>query len=174
MALTKDKKHLVVDEIKELLSSSKMTVVTQYQGTSVKALQSLRQLGKENGTVLKVVKNRLVRKAIESNNDLKNVETNQLTGMLLYAFNNEDEVAPAQILAQFAKKQPTIQFVGAISAEGKFLTSEEVKALASLPSKPQLIAGVVNTLQSPTRGVIGSLSGGLHSILNSLEASAKS
>ena len=64
MALTKDKKHQVFDEVTALLNDSRMTVVAAYQGTSVKAMQKLRRDAKQNGTVVKVVKNRLVIKAI--------------------------------------------------------------------------------------------------------------
>jgi large subunit ribosomal protein L10 len=173
MALTKQKKQEIVTEVQELLDSSKMTVITKYQGTSVKSLQQLRQQGQENGTTLKVIKNRLVKKAIEANDTLKEVDTTQLSGMLLYAFNMQDEVAPAQVLAKFAKTEPSIEFVGAISAEGKFLTADEVKSLSVLPGKEQLIAGIASTLQSPTRGVIGSLSSQITNIISGLEAKAQ-
>ena len=172
MALTKDKKNEVVAEVAELLANSKMTVVAAYQGTSVKAMQQLRRQGQDNGTVLKVVKNRLVIKAIQSTDATKSADTSALTGMLLYAFNSEDEVAPAQVLANFAKAQPTIQFVGAISAEGKFLAAEEVKALATLPSKNELIAQVLATLTSPVNDVMSGLAGNLHALLDGVEAKA--
>jgi large subunit ribosomal protein L10 len=172
MALTKDKKNEVVKEVSELLANSKMTVVTAYQGTPVKALQQLRKNAKENGTSMQVVKNRLVIKALQANDALKGVDTSALSGMLLYAFNSEDEVAPAQVIANFAKTQPTLQFVGAITAEGTFIGADDVKALAALPSKPQLIAGILNTLNSPVRGVMSSLNGNLHGILGALEAKA--
>jgi large subunit ribosomal protein L10 len=91
---------------------------------------------------------------------------------LLYAFNADDEVAPAQSLNAFAKKNPQIEFVGAISAEGKFLSSEEVKALASLPGKNELIAQVIATLSSPVNDVMNGLSGNLHALLDGIEAKA--
>ena len=172
MALTRIKKEEVTSEIADLLNSSKMTVVASYQGTPVKALQSLRKQGRENGTKLKVVKNRLVVKAIASNDTLKDADLSALKGMLLYAFNSEDEVAPAQVLATFAKTQQTIEFVGAISAEGKFLSKEEVTALATLPSKEQLIAEVIATLISPVHDVTNALSGNLHALLDGVEAKA--
>lgn len=172
MALTKDKKNEVVQEVVTLLTDSKMTVVAAYQGTPVKAMQDLRRAGRDNGTVLKVVKNRLVKKAVEATSKLKDTDTSALEGMLLYAFNNEDEVAPAQILAEHAKKQPSIQFVGAISADGKFLNADEVKALATLPSKDELIAQVVATLLSPVHDVTNGLSGNLHALLDGIEAKA--
>lgn len=172
MALTKDQKNQVVSDVAELLASSKMTVVAAYQGTTVKAIQQLRRQAIENGTQLRVVKNRLVIKALQQNDNLKDVDVSTLTGQLLYAFNSEDEVAPAQALADFAKTNPTIVFVGAFSADGKFLSAEDVTALATLPSKEQLIAQVLATLQSPLHDITNGLSGNLHALLDGVEAKA--
>jgi len=172
MALSKDQKDQVVSDVAELLTSSKMTVVAAYRGTTVKAIQQLRREAHENGTQVRVVKNRLVIKALQQNDNLKDVDVSAFTGQLLYAFNSEDEVAPASALANFAKQNPTIEFVGAISAEGKFISAEDVKALASLPSKEQLIAQVIATLQSPVNDVTNALSGNLHALLDGVEAKA--
>lgn len=170
MALTKDKKNQIVKEVGDLLSTSKMTVIAAYQGTPVKAMQQLRRNGRDNGTTLKVVKNRLIIQAMKQTDALKETDTSALAGMLLYAFNSEDEVAPAQTLASFAKTQPTLEFVGALTAEGKFIAADEVKALASLPSKNQLIAQVLATLTSPVNDVMSGLSGNLHALLDGIEA----
>ncbi len=172
MALTKEKKNQVVKEVSDLLAASKMTVIAAYKGTPVKAMQSLRRSGQENGTTLKVVKNRLVIKAIQATENVKDADTSALNGMLLYAFNANDEVAPAQTLANFAKTQPSLQFIGAFSADGKFLSAEEVSSLATLPSKNDLIAQVVATLLSPLNDVVGGLSGNLHGLLDGIEAKA--
>lgn len=174
MALTKQKKNEVVAEISELLANSKMTVVAQYQGTTVKAIQALRRDAKGNGTKVSVVKNRLIIKALENSESLKGVDMNALKGQLLYAFNGTDEVAPASALATFAKTNPSIQFVGAITADGKFISADEVKALAALPSKNDLIAQVLATLSSPLNDVRNGLSGNLHALLDGLEAKATS
>ncbi len=173
MALTKAKKNEVVAEVAALLGSSKMTVVTKYEGTTVKAMQSLRRESRDSGTRLKVVKNRLVIKAIEQTDAIKGVDTSALEGMLLYAFKDQDEVAPAQVIANFAKLNPTLEFVGAISSEGKFLSAEEVKSLATLPSKDQLIGQVVGMLFSPLNDVTNALSGNLHALLDGVGDKAK-
>ena len=172
MALTKDKKNEVVAGIADLLGSSKMTVVTKYEGTTVKAMQALRREARATGTVSKVVKNRLVIKALQQDDKFKDVDTSALQGMLLYSFNNEDEVAPAQAIATFAKTNPTLEFVGAFTADGKFLNADEVKALATLPSKEQLIAQVVATLTAPLNDSINALSGNLHALLDGVAAKA--
>lgn len=172
MALTKQKKHEVVEEVSKLLSESKLTVVAQYQGTTVKQMQTLRKQAKESDTVVKVIKNRLVNQALLQSDLYKDADRSQLTSQLLFAFNSADEVAPAKALADFAKKNPTIKFVGAYTDEGLFIGADEVKALAALPSKNQLIAGLINTLNSPIQGVMGGLSGNLHGLLQGLEAKA--
>src|SRR5437870_4907164 len=123
MALTKDKKQEVIANISELLESSKLTVIAAYPGTTVKAMQDLRKQGKEIATTVKVVKNRLVIKALEGNERFKDIDRSVLKGQLLYAFNSTDEVAPAQVLANFAKTQPTLEFKGAISADGNLISA---------------------------------------------------
>lgn len=170
MALTKAKKNEVVANVSELLAESKLTVVAEYKGTTVKAIQSLRKDAKENGTKVSVIKNRLVIKAIESSEKYKDIDVSALKGQLLYAFNADDEVAPAQVLNNFAKTNPSIQFVGAITPEGNFISADEVKALAVLPSRSELIAQVVATLQSPVNDTMNALSGNLHALLDGIEA----
>jgi large subunit ribosomal protein L10 len=172
MALSKTQKNDVVAEISDLLSTSKMTVVARYQGTTVKSLQALRRDARANGTKVKVVKNRLVIKAVAQNDTLKDADTSELQGMLLYAFNADDEVAPAQVLSTFAKTNPTLEFVGALTGEGKFIGADDVKALANLPSKNELVAQVVATLLSPVNDVTNALSGNLHALLDGVEAKA--
>jgi large subunit ribosomal protein L10 len=172
MALSKVQKDDVVSEIAELLSSAKMTVVARYKGTTVKALQTLRRDARANGTKVKVVKNRLVIKAMQKQANLKAADTSALEGMLLYAFNADDEVAPAQALHAFAKANPTIEFVGAYDSAGTFMGAEYVKALAVLPGKNQLIAEAVAMLLSPVHDVTNALSGNLHALLDGIEAKA--
>ena len=173
MALTKAQKNEIVSEVADLLSKSKMTIVAKYQGTTVKALQQLRRDARENGTKVKVVKNRLVIQAIKSVKELENTDTSDLEGMLLYAFNDQDEVSAAQILNTFAKKNPTLEFVGGIDTDGSFISATDVKALAGLPSKNQLLAGLVYTLNAPVNNVMSSLSGNLHGLLDGLATKAK-
>lgn len=173
MALTKDKKQEVVEEVKELLSNSKMTVLVTYKGTPVKSMQKLRKSAKEDGTTIKVIKNRLVAKAIESIEDFKEIDAAQFKGQLLYAFNAEDEVAPAQVLFNFSKEAPHIEFVGAITSDGRLLPAEEVKSLATLPSKEKLRAMVVGTLKAPLSGFAAVTSGNLRGLITVLNAKAE-
>lgn len=173
MPLTKDKKNEVVSEVAELLGASKLTVVAKYEGTGVKAMQTLRRDAKQSGTKVKVVKNRLVVQALKATDNLKDVDTSALEGMLLYAFNSEDEVASAQNLNSFAKTNPTLQFVGGITPDGQFIPVEDVKALANLPSKEQLQGMLVGTIAAPLSGFVNVLSGNIRGVLNVLSARAE-
>jgi len=169
MAISKDKKQQLVAELTELLEQAKMTVFAKYQGINVADMQKLRRAAREQGVKIKIVKNRLVGKAISDIDSYKEVDTAQLSGQLLYAISSDDEVAPAQVLDRFAKDHPELELVGAFSGEGANLDTAAVKSLAVLPSKEQLIAEVVATLLAP----VGDVTSGLNSlggILSALEA----
>lgn len=172
MAISRDKKNALVSELTDVLSSAKMTVFAQYQGLSVADLQALRRSAREAGVTIKVVKNRLVRVALTSIDTYKDTDTSPLIGQLVYAISSEDEVAPAQVLNEFAKTHPGLVFAGAFSGEGATLSADEVKALAGLPSKNQLIAQVIAQLLSPVHDTTNALSGNLHALLDGVEAKA--
>jgi large subunit ribosomal protein L10 len=171
MAISRDKKQTLVAELTETLSQVKMAVFAQYTGISVKDIQVLRRAAREAGVTIKVVKNRLVRVAMTQVPALQDTATAALKGQILYAISAEDEVAPAQVLDKFAAQHPELVIIGAFSGVGANLDQTETNALAKLPSKNDLIAQVVATLQSPVNDVMSGLNG-LGGILNALEASA--
>lgn len=173
MAITRDKKQSLVGELSDILASAKMTVYAHYDGLTVSDMQILRRAAREQAITIKVVKNRLVRVAISQNDKLKSVDTAALTGQLLYASSSEDEVAPPQVLAKFAKSNPNLKIAGAISENGELLSVVEVKTLASLPSKNELVAQVLAMLTSPINDVMSGLSGNLHALLDGVEAKAQ-
>lgn len=172
MALAREKKEEVIAEVEKLLSDSKLTVVAKYQGTPVKAMQQLRNDAASDGTKLRVVKNRLFKRALLGNDSLKGIDTSALHGQLLYAFNSVDEVAPARNLADFAKTNPQIEFVAAFSSDGQLLEPDLVKALAGLPTKQVLRAQLLGTISAPLSGFVNVLAGNARGVLNVLNARA--
>ena len=168
MAISKDKKQALVRELTELFASAKGTAVAKYQGISVAELQELRKAAREAGVTIKVVKNRLVRVAMGESDTYKAADTSALLGQLLYAFSADDEVAPAKVLDEFAKTHPTLELVAGFSGEGLAQSDADVKALAGLPSKHQLIAEVVAQLLSPVHDTTNALSGNLHALLDGI------
>ncbi len=172
MAISKDKKNTLVADLTELLSNAKSTVYAQYQGLTVAELQELRKSAREAGVRIKVVKNRLVRVAMGQIAVYKDTDTTGLTGQLLYAISDSDEVAPAKILAEFAKKHNALSLVGGFSDLGANLDKEQINTLAAMPTKNELIAQVVAQLLSPVTDSVSGLSGGLSGIVSGLEAHA--
>jgi len=172
MAISKDKKNTLVADLTELLSSAKTTVYAKYQGLTVAEIQELRKAAREAGVKIKVVKNRLVRVAMGQIAVYKDTDTTGLTGQLLYAVSTDDEVMPAKVLAEFAKKHDALTLVGGFNDLGASLSTDDVKALAAMPSKNELIAQVVAQLLSPATDSISALSGGLSGIVSGLEAHA--
>jgi large subunit ribosomal protein L10 len=173
MALSREQKEQIVAEVVTLLESSKLTAIAEYKGLSVKDMQALRRQAREQRTEIKVVKNRLVRLAVSKSDRLKNTELGDLNGQLVYAFNSEDEVAPAQVLAQFAKQHTNLKMISGINEDGQMLSGDDMKALANLPSKEQLRAQLVGTIGAPLSGFANILSGNLRGFMNVLSAKAE-
>jgi large subunit ribosomal protein L10 len=148
MAITKDKKQAQVAELVALFNSAKVAITAKYTGLSVQDVQDLRKVARENGVVIRVVKNRLVKVALKESRGYKDADNSSLTDQLLYAFSSEDEVAPAQVLAKFAKSHGDLKLVSGFS-EGNAMDTSTVTMLASLPSKDQLRGQLVSVIAAP-------------------------
>ena len=172
MAISRDKKNELVAELTGALEGAKTTVFAQYNGLSVADLQALRAQAREAGVTITVVKNRLVRVALAGIDTYKDTDTSALTGQLLYAISAEDEVAPAKVLSDFAKTNDALAVAGGFSGEGALMSADEVKALANLPSKSQLIGEVIAQLLSPVHDITNALSGDIHGLLDGVSAKA--
>lgn len=173
MAISRQTKETQVAELTALLSTAKMTAFAAYQGLSVKDLQSLRRTSRAANVTIRVIKNRLVRVALSQTEALKNVETGDLKGQLLYAISSEDEVMPAQVLAKFAKEHEALKLLGGIDASGVLITGADIQALANLPTKEQLRGQLVGTLAAPLSGFVNVLAGNVRGVLNVLNARSK-
>ncbi|HEX8390451.1 MAG TPA: 50S ribosomal protein L10 [Candidatus Saccharimonadales bacterium] len=172
MAITRDKKEALVAKLTEALQESKAFAFAHYQGLSVADVQTLRRSASEAGVTILVVKNRLVRVAMQNIDTYKSTDTAALTGQLIYAYSNDDEVAPSKVLDTFAKTHPAMKLAGGFSDEGLAQSAADVTALAGLPSKQQLIAEAVAQLLSPVHDVTNALSGNLHALLDGVSDKA--
>lgn len=154
MAISRDKKNTLVAELAELFASAKGSVGAAYTNLTVADMQELRAAARDNNVVIKVAKNRLIRVALGQNEKFKAADTSLLTGQLVYAFSSEDEVAPAQVLAKFAKAHPDLKLVAGFDGTGASLDTATVTALAALPTKDQLRGQVVSVIAAPLTGFL--------------------
>ena len=138
-------KQQVVTEIADKLRASKSTIVVDYRGLTVSEATELRKQLREAGVEFKVYKNSLTRRAAES---AEMAELNEfLTGPNAIAFSNEDVVAPAKVLNDFAKDHEALEIKAGV-IEGKLVTLDEVKAIATLPSREGLLSMLLSVLQA--------------------------
>jgi len=157
MAISKDKKTTLVADLTELLSNSKMVVYAKYEGLTVAELQELRKMAREANVKIKVVKNRLVKVAMQEIAAYKDTDASGLTGQLLYALGTDEDFDAAKVLTKFARTHAKMELVGGFNGEGTALSKEEVATLGSLPTKNELIAQVVDTLLSGINGIVSGL-----------------
>ena len=141
-------KKVQVQEIADKFKNASSVVVVDYRGLSVAQVTELRKQLREAGVEFKVYKNTLTRRATE----VAGVEglNEYLTGPNAIAFSNEDVIAPAKIINNFAKENDDLEIKAGV-IEGNVATVEEVKALAELPSREGLLLVLLSVLQAPIR-----------------------
>ena len=157
-------KAAVVEEMKEKLQSAQGAVFVGFSGLSVADVTKLRRKFREGVVEYKVVKNTLTRIAADELgfNDLDAV----LEGPTAIAYSAEDTVAPAKILKDFIKETKTEALtVKAGIADGQVIDAAAVEALASLPSREELLAKLVGSMQAPISGLVNVLQGNIRNMV---------
>lgn len=143
-----ENKQVQVQEITEKFQNASSVVVVDYRGLNVAQVTELRKQLREAGVEFKVYKNTLTRRATEAAG-LEGINE-VLVGPNAIAFSNEDVVAPAKIINEFAKKNEALEIKAGI-IEGTVASVEDVKALAELPSREGLLSMLLSVLQAPVR-----------------------
>src|SRR5690554_2147942 len=143
-----EKKKQVVSEIATKLRESKSTILVDYRGLDVAEVTELRKQLREAGVEFKVYKNTMSRRAAE---EVELSELNEvLVGPTAIAFSNEDVVAPAKVLNNFAKDHEALEIKGGV-IQGNVASIDQIKELADLPSYEGLLSMVLSVLQAPMR-----------------------
>jgi len=144
-------KQAVVDEIKAKLEKAQSAVVIDYIGITVAEADAMRKKLREANVDYTVYKNTLVNRAIQGT-EFQALE-NVLNGPSAFAFGYEDAVAPAKVLNDIIKEYKKMAFKGGI-IEGQYFDAEGVKAVATLPSRNELIAKFMGSIQSPVSKLV--------------------
>ncbi len=173
MAVTREAKEAVVTQLSSELSDFKLAVLTDYRGLTVAEIKELRRALAAEGISYRVTKNTLLRLATANNPELKNIDPTTFTGPMALAIGAGDEVAPARIIFQYARDHEALEITGGITPDGRVLSAAEIKALALLPSREQLLAQVVGTIAAPLTSFAGVLGANVRSIVNVLDAISK-
>jgi len=167
MAVTRKEKEEILGELEASLEGAKSVVFADYRGTTVKKIDELRKKLRAEQVSTRVAKVTLIRKALEKQGvDTSALDFKAPVAMLV---SKEDEVSPARIVSDFAKENKSIQVLMGVM-ENKVISADQVKALASLPSKQELYGQVVGTIAAPISGFVNVLSGNLRNIVYVLNA----
>lgn len=144
-----------IESLKNRFANSQLTILAGYKGLTVAQMTELRNKLRASQSAFKVVKNRLAKIAVEGSNhaDLKD----HFKDTVAVATSEADPTAPAKILVEFAKQNEKLEIKAAL-LDGKILTNAEVKALADMPSKEELIAKLMGSMQAPAQNLVGVLS----------------
>jgi large subunit ribosomal protein L10 len=139
-------KQVVIDEIKEKLERAQSAVVIDYIGISVAQADAMRKRLREANVDYTVYKNTLVKRAIEGTKYEGLAEV--LDGPSAFAFGYEDAITPARVLNGIMKEYKKMSFKAGV-VEGTYFDSEGIQAVAVLPSRDELIAKFMGSIQSP-------------------------
>ena len=149
MSLNIETKKAAVEEIGNAIANAQTMVIAEYRGISVANMTELRANARNEGVYLHVLKNTLARRAVEGTAFAALAD--QMVGPLVYAA-SEDAVAAARVLHQFAKKDEKI-VVKAGVYNGELLNAEQVSALASIPSREELLSKLLFVMKAPLSGL---------------------
>ncbi|MFC1787846.1 50S ribosomal protein L10 [Patescibacteria group bacterium] len=171
MPKTREQKEQIVKELTDKLGRTKSVVFTSISGYTMNDADSLREQGRTQGVELGITKKSLLVRALKDQGIEMN--KNQFEGSVLSSFGYDDEVSPAKIISDFIKQRETMEILGGV-LEGVFVDADSIKRLAKLPSKQQLLAQVVGTINAPVSGFVNVLAGnlrGLVGVLNNIKES---
>ena len=163
----KEKKAQIVAELKDKFENSSSAVLIDYRGITVAEATVMRNECRDAGVVYKIYKNTLTERAVKELGYDELVP--YLKGPTAIAFGVDDPVAPAKLLSDTIKKLKKMEFkVGVV--EGKVIDVDGINALASLPSREELIAKMLGSMNAPISGLAMVLSGTIRSLLYALKA----
>jgi large subunit ribosomal protein L7/L12 len=163
--MKKEMKAQVIAGLHEKFSRAHVAILTEFRGVPVGEMTELRKLLRTANAELKVVKNRLAMRAAEDTPLA--IAKDRFRGSLVVALGYDDPIVPAKILNDFIAKERRHQRLTMHSAvvEGKIVEAEQLKDLANLPSRPQLLGMLLSAIQGPIQGFVGVLSGTARSLV---------
>jgi large subunit ribosomal protein L10 len=145
LGLDLEKKKAVVAEVSAQIAKAKSIIVAEYRGLEVGRMTELRAKARKSGVYLRVLKNTLARRAVEGTPFAG--LSQHMKGPLVYGI-SPDPVASAKVLNEFAKANEQL-VIRAGAMENAVISAKEVTTLATMPSREELIAKLLGTMQAP-------------------------
>ncbi|MGB5528460.1 MAG: 50S ribosomal protein L10 [Ignavibacteriaceae bacterium] len=153
--MNRNEKSEIISEIKELLESSSAIYLTDYSGINVEDISNIRNQFRNEGVRYKVFKNTLVKRALDEAGKFEKI-ADHLTGMTGFAFALTNPLAPAKIINKYFGDKEKLA-LKACYVEGDYFEGSQLKTLATLPTKNELIASILGSINAPVSGIVGSI-----------------
>ncbi len=153
MSLNREGKQAIVEEISAQVAKAQGIVIAEYRGLTVGAMTNLRRQARESGVYLKVLKNTLARRAVQGTSF--EALTEKLVGPLIYGI-SADPVATAKVLNEFARTNENFVIKGG-ALPMAVISAAEVKTLATMPSREELLSKLMGTMQAPIQKFVSTL-----------------
>jgi large subunit ribosomal protein L10 len=169
--MDRNEKSEIISEIKELLESSSAVYLTDYHGINVEDISTLRNQFRNEGVRYRVYKNTLVKRALKESGKYDKIVDN-LTGMTGFAFTTTNPLAPAKIINKYFGDKEKLS-LKACYIEGEYFDGSQLKVLATLPTKKELIAGIMGSLNSPVSGIVGAINAVMRDLVNVVDQISK-
>jgi large subunit ribosomal protein L10 len=150
LGLSLEQKQAMVSEVAAKLTGAQVVLVAEYRGLNVEKVTQLRSKARKSGLYLRVLKNTLARRAVKGTPFEKLSE--QLVGPLMYGI-SQDPVAGAKVMSEFAKENELF-VIKAGAMPNSMMSAQDVKALALLPSRDELLAKLMGTMQAPVAKLV--------------------
>ncbi|WP_350560345.1 50S ribosomal protein L10 [Psychrobacter sp. CAL346-MNA-CIBAN-0220] len=151
MALTLEQKQQVVAEVSEVAANAYSAVAAEYHGIGVAKLTKLREQARDQGVILKVVKNTLAKRAFEGTSF--ECMSDSLTGPLLLAFSMDDLGSAARIIFDFSKDNNALE-TKLVSVSGKLFGPEDLERVSKLPTRDEAISILMATMNAPVTKLV--------------------
>lgn len=168
MAVTRAKKESILRELTDKFGKAKAVYFAKNKGLAVKKVSDLRKTLHKDNVEMMVAKKTLMRLAVRQNN-LPELPDELMDGPVSATFGYDDVVVPVKLLHAFAKENENLEILGGV-VEGRIVSRAEAKQLATLPSREELLAKLVGSMQSPIYGFHGAASGILRKLVYALKA----
>lgn len=169
--MIKEDKSQIIDEAADLLEKSSAVYVVDYSGINVEEINSLRKQFRKEGVTYKVYKNTLFTRALKQTGKYEKL-TENLPGMSGFVFAFENPVAPAKIIKKFYDDNSKFNLKGCF-IENQYYDAKQLNQLAELPTKAELIAGILGSLDSPVSGIIGALNAVIRDLVSVIDEISK-
>jgi large subunit ribosomal protein L10 len=152
MAITKEKKKKILEELKEKIGKQKIMIFVDFTGVKSKDLFLLRRKLKELGNEMKVAKKTLINLALKEKN-LNVIDVRKILGEVAVIFGMKDEISSAKTVYEFSKENKNLKILGGI-LEKNFIGPEKIEELAKLPTKEELLAKLISSISAPISNFI--------------------